>query len=131
MRRLDLECAQAAGELSGVLSKKEEKLIADAGAVLASQGLYAFAVYLRARAKKDERAAGTLLRRCGKLVAFLEPKGAPVGPKEDEVVRLMQDIAADLQKLLLAKRMVAETLTYLKYHVKSKAEEPAKRAASA
>ena len=84
MQRLDLECAQAAASLSGFLSKKEEKLIADAGAVLAGQGLYAFAVYLRARAKKDEKAAGTLLRRCGKLVAFLEPKGVPADPKEEK-----------------------------------------------
>jgi len=120
MQRLDLQCATTAAGLGERFTKTEEKLIADCSAVLAGQGLYAFAVFLRARPKKDKE-AGVLLVRCGKLISFLGPQtSSPAPPTEEAVVALVQSIAADLHKLLLAKKMVAETLTYLKYHVKSK-----------
>jgi len=123
MRRLDLECAQAASDLSAAFQKTDEKLIADAAAVLAGQGLYAFAVFLRAKAKKEkagQRKAGALLLRCSKLIAALKQKNAPEPSTDDAAVALAKDVAADLQKLLLAKKITAETLTYLKYHIKAK-----------
>lgn len=127
MPRLDLECANIARKLGATFVKKDEKIISDAAAVLAGQGLYAFAVYLRSL--KNVKAE-PLLKSCGELIRFLGPPNSPQDTKE-QIVDLIQNIAADLQKLLLAKKLVAETLTYLKYEVKNKQDESSKKEATA
>ena len=110
MQRLDLECAQAAAGLSDFFPRRRK----------ANRGCWRGAGFagslcvrgIPTRAREERREGGRdSTRRCGSLVAFLEPKGpSPAELRDEEVVRLVQSFAADLPKLLLAKRMVARFL---------------------
>jgi hypothetical protein len=111
-----------AQDIAETFAKKDEKLLARAAAVLAGQGLYAFAVHLKNEATPK---AVSLLVGSGNLIGFLDSESSS-NLTVDDTIKLIQRTTVDLQKLLLAKRMVSEMLTYLKYHVRAKPDQLAK-----
>ena len=112
---LDLACAKVGKDIANSSSDDLEKVITDALAVLEEQGLYAIFLYLEnavSGTKKKELAKG--------LHKFLKvtPQQAPLLSDNADVFTSLQQMAKDLDKLLLARDLVRQTLVYARYHAR-------------
>ncbi len=133
-RNLDLECALAAGSIAKQLSgnrdvKKQdlEGLYTNASAVLAESGPYAMFLYLWARRDKDKGVSEVVRRQLYQQVCQAVGGSAAniAGPAMLESVAKLSE---DFNRLLLVKRVLSQTLAYLRYHAKAFApDKPAKR----
>ncbi len=90
---LDLACAKVGKTIAERPSKDLENLITSALAVLEEQGLYAFFLFLKARGGSD-------------------------APKVNDNIYKFQEMAKDLDKLLLARDLVRQVLVYARYHAR-------------
>jgi len=116
---LDLACAKVGKDIANSSSDDLEKVITDALAVLEEQGLYAIFLYLEnavSGTKKKELAKGI----SQKLHKFLQgtPQQAPLLSDNADVFTSLQEMATDLDKLLLARDLVRQTLVYARYHAR-------------
>jgi hypothetical protein len=117
---LDLACAKVGKDIANSSSDDLEKVITDALAVLEEQGLYAIFLYLEnavSGTKKKELAKGI----SQKLHKFLKetPQQAPLlSDNGDAIFASLQQMAKDLDKLLLARDLVRQTLVYARYHAR-------------
>lgn len=111
---LDLVCAIAGEDIAknGKSPKQLENLVTQALAVLEEQGIYALFLFLKMRKKIG---GGTVYQR---IHSFLKktPRQAPLLPDNVDV----KEIGEDLDKLLLARDLVRQTLVYARYHVRVK-----------
>lgn len=109
---LDLACAKVGKTIAESPSKELENLITSALAVLEEQGIYALFLFLKARggsgAKNVDQKLYELLKET--------PKQAPLLSDNADVFTSLQEIADDLDKLLLASDLVRQTLVYARYH---------------
>jgi len=108
---LDMECAKLGAQLGG---PRDEKTLTDALSVLEEQGVYAFFLYLSQ--KNDRRQVVDLCRN------FLKdhlPGG--FGANNDDAFKATQGIAGDIDKLLLARDLLRQSLIYGRYHAKARA----------
>jgi hypothetical protein len=119
---LDLACARVAAAVRAL--ENVEDLSTAAAAVLAQNGPYACFLYLSTQMKRQKQreaaeaihsAAFGLLRDQFGLPDLTEPRQI-----QDELAAL----SADLEKLLLAKALLAHMLMYLRYHAKAKRTPP-------
>jgi hypothetical protein len=119
---LDLSCAKAAKDITGYPSKELENIITAALGVLEEQGLYAFFLYLKARGGKE---GGSVSQ---KLQEFLKetPQQSTILTGNGDIFTLLQNVATDLDKLLLARDLVRQTLVYARYHAKLKEDKEAR-----
>lgn len=121
---LDLACAKASETITEKPSKELEKLITSALAVLEEQGMYALFLFLKtpggAVAEKN------IIKK--KMVEFLKmtPQQAPLlsdDANADDLNWLLL-LAEGLDKLLLARDLVRQTLVYARYHARVTEESP-------
>lgn len=112
---LDLACAKAGQAIAQKPSKELEKLVTSALAVLEEQGVYALFLFLKTRggdaAKTIEQKACELLRET--------PRRAPLLPGDGDVFTSLQRMSEDLDKLLLARDLLRQTLVYARYHARA------------
>lgn len=116
---LDLACAKVGKTIAERPSKEIENLVTSALAVLEEQGIYALFLFLKAR-------GGTLAENVSqKLHEFLKktPQQAPLlsnnnTDNTDDVFTPLQEMAKDLDRLLLARDLVRQTLVYARYHAR-------------
>lgn len=107
-KNLDIECAKLGAELG---AKSDDKTLTDALSVLEEQGVYAFFLFL---AQKNER------RRAAELCRqFLNEHLPGFGSGKGDVFKATQDIATDVDKLLLARDLLRQSLIYGRYHAKA------------
>ena len=116
---LDLACAKVGKDIANSSSDDLEKIITDALAVLEEQGLYAMFLFLEkavSGTKKNELAKGI----SQKLHKFLKetPQQAPLLSDNGDVFTSLQQLAGDLDRLLLARDLVRQTLVYARYHAR-------------
>ncbi|GAB4348159.1 MAG: hypothetical protein Kow0099_30580 [Candidatus Abyssubacteria bacterium] len=116
---LDLACAKVGKTIAETPSDDLHKVATDALAVLEEQGLYAIFLYLEkavSGAKKKELAKGI----SQELHKFLKvtPQQAPLLSDNADVFTSLQQMAKDLDKLLLARDLVRQTLVYARYHAR-------------
>jgi hypothetical protein len=115
---LDLACAMKGKAIAEKSSKELENLITQALAVLEEQGIYALFLFLKMREGIGD---GTVYQR---IHSFLKktPQQAPLlsDNHKDILTLLKEEIANDLDKLLLARDLVRQTLVYARYHVRVK-----------
>lgn len=107
---------------------KLENLITKSLGVLQENGLYAFFLYLAYRQQEkgtkeiakeiDEQAQG-LLR--DENVGLLKSGSLPNGEQKYNKIRQLTE---DLEKLLLARRLIEQMLIYARYHAKALGEKP-------
>lgn len=114
---LDLVCAQAAKTIVDQSSQKKEleKLLTSALAVLEAQGVYAMALFLKA---KGSKIGEDLIQ---KLREFLKntPQQAPLLSDDADVFTSLQHMAKDLDKLLLTRDLIRQTLVYARYYARA------------
>ena len=111
---LDLACAKVGKTIAERPSKELENLITSALAVLEEQGIYALFLFLKTRGDNE---AGNVSR---KIYEFLKvtPQQVPLLSGNADVFNSLQQMAKDLDKLLLARDLVRQTLVYARYHAR-------------
>lgn len=117
---LDLACAKAGQAIAEKLSKelKElENLVTSALAVLEEQGVYALFLFLETRTRGGNTAK-TIGQRVRELLRTT-PRRAPLLPGDGDVFTSLQRMSEDLDKLLLARDLLRQTLVYARYHARA------------
>ncbi|NLX19893.1 MAG: hypothetical protein GXY53_11545 [Desulfobulbus sp.] len=116
---LDLACAKAGKTIAKKPSKELENIVTDALAVLEEQGLYALFLYL------EKAVSGTEKKKMAEKISlelneFLKktPQQFPLLPDNTEIFASFQQIANNLDNLLLARDLVRQTLVYARYHAR-------------
>lgn len=105
---LDMECAKLGAQLA---KQSDDKALTDALSVLEEQGVYAFFLYLNQ--KKERRRVNNSCRD------FLK-RHLPGGfGADNDAFKATQDIARDIDKLLLARDLLRQSLIYGRYHAKA------------
>lgn len=117
---LDLACAKMGKTIAKTPSDDLHKVATDALAVLEEQGLYAIFLYLEkavSGAKKKELLAKGISQELHKFLK-VTPQQAPLLSDNADVFTSLQQMAKDLDKLLLARDLVRQTLVYARYHAR-------------
>lgn len=114
---LDLACAKMGKTIAENPSKELENIVTNALAVLEEQGVYALFLFLKVQTGKNKEMAKSI---CGKLFTFLKetPKQAPLLSNNNDVFTFLQQMAKDLDKLLLCRDLVRQSLVYARYHAR-------------
>lgn len=118
---LDQLCArygwQIAEQVHQAIGKQAENHITKSLGVLQEDGVYAFFLYQISRGSRERpgaenltQQAASLLREAG-IQAF-QNAGDPLAAVRDQ-------LAGDLDQLLLAKRLLEQALIYARYHAKA------------
>lgn len=118
---LDLACAKKGYEIAKEPPKDLGNVIMAALAVLEEQGLYALFLYLKARGGEEGKKVSN------ELETFLKstPTHNKILRREGDIFTRLQNLATDLDKLLLARDLVRQVLVYARYHAKLKEESGA------
>lgn len=111
---LDLACAKVGKTIAEKPSKELEKLIMSALTVLEEQGIYALFLFLKTRG------GGGAENVNQKVYEFLKvtPQQAPLLSDNADVFISLQQMAKDLDKLLLARDLVRQALVYARYYAR-------------
>lgn len=111
---LDLACAKVGKTIAERPSKELENLVTSALAVLEEQGIYALFLFLKTRGGSGAENVNQ------KIYEFLKgtPQQAPLLSDDADVFTSLQQMAKDLDKLLLARDLVRQTLVYARYHAR-------------
>lgn len=111
---LDLACAKVGKTIAERPSKELENLITSALAVLEEQGIYALFLFLKTRGGSGAENVNQ------KIYEFLKvtPQQAPLLSGDADVFTSLQQMATDLDKLLLSRDLVRQTLVYARYHAR-------------
>lgn len=111
---LDLACAKVGKTIAERPSKELENLVTNALAVLEEQGVYALFLFLKTRGGSGAENVNQ------KIYEFLKvtPQQAPLLSDNADVFTSLQQMAKDLDKLLLARDLVRQTLVYARYHAR-------------
>ncbi len=117
---LDLAAARAANELGARFANERrprqevEKLIGNAMAVLSQAGPYALFLYLASQNPPAAYIAEWLFALLHRELQ-VESSERMTNP---ERLRVMADLAMDLDRLLVARKLLMQALTYARYHAK-------------
>jgi hypothetical protein len=111
---LDLACAKVGKTIAERSSKEIENLVTSALAVLEEQGIYALFLFLKTRGGSGAENVNQ------KIYEFLKvtPQQAPLLSDNADVFTSLQQMAKNLDKLLLARDLVRQTLVYARYHAR-------------
>lgn len=116
VQNLDAACAKLGAKLAVSGSKDTENSITKSLGVLEEQGVYALFLYLHAREKqwgqKTSDELATFLRRQPST------QDALLSTNHD-LFAALQQLAADLDKLLFARDLLHRALVYARYHAKA------------
>lgn len=115
---LDLACAKAGQAIAEKPSKELENLVTNALAVLEEQGVYALFLFLETR-KESNNITSKITSKVRKLLRET-PRQAPLlhNNNNEVVFPSLQQMAEDLDKLLLARDLLHQTLVYARYHAR-------------
>ncbi len=105
---LDMECAKLGAQLA---KQSDDKTLTDALSVLEEQGVYAFFLYLN---QKNERRR--IINSCREFLKGHLPGGFGA---DNDAFRATQDLSGDIDKLLLARDLLRQSLIYGRYHAKA------------
>lgn len=114
LENLDLACAKLGKAIAERPSKELENLVTSALAVLEEQGIYALFLFLKARGANEGKNVSE------KVHEFLKttPQQAPLLAADSDVFTSLQQVAKDLDSLLLARDLVRQALVYARYHAR-------------
>ncbi len=114
LENLDLACAKVGKTIAERPSKELENLLTSALAVLEEQGIYALFLFLKTRGGSGAENVNQ------KIYEFLKvtPQQAPLLSANADVFTSLQQMAKDLDNLLLARDLVRQALVYARYHAR-------------
>lgn len=127
IENLDVACAQTAQEISNKFPQKKrrdtaENLVTKALAVLEAQGVYALFLFLDSQTSQNLKSAAEELQPCLKSFLNATPAQDPMfqNSSSDPFVNT-NELSQDLDRLLLAKDLLRQTMVYTRYHLKAPA----------
>jgi hypothetical protein len=111
---MDLACAKVGKTIAERPSKELENLVTSALAILEEQGIYAMFLFLKMRGGSGAENVNQ------KIYEFLKvtPQQAPLLSDNADVFTSFQQMSKDIDKLLLARDLVRQTLVYARYHAR-------------
>lgn len=129
IENLDLACATVNKSIVEHPSQELKKLITDALSVLEEQGVYALFLYLNTK-KGETKNTESIWRGLENLLTSTPHQGplittqnrAPANMKPEHNTReaflasIRDELAPDIEKLLLAQSLLRQTLVYARYH---------------
>ena len=117
---LDLACAKVGKTIADRPSKELENLITSALAVLEEQGIYALFLYLKAQG--NNKNIGETVSN--KLYDFLKktPQQSHLLEDGSDILSALQKLGENLDKLLMARELVRQSLVYARYHARLREE---------
>jgi len=120
-QNLDQLCAQfgwkIADEVHKAIDKNAENHITKSLGVLQEDGVYAFFLYQASRGQREKPGADRLRDQAKELL-----KEAGINGFEntsDPLAAVRDQLAGNLDQLLLAKRLLEQALIYARYHAKA------------
>jgi hypothetical protein len=118
---LDQLCAkygwQIADQVHQAIRKQAENHITKSLGILQENGVYAFFLYQASRGQREKPGADRLREQAA---AFLKEAGiAAFQNRSDPLAAVRDELAGDLDQLLLAKRLLEQALIYARYHAKA------------
>ena len=113
---LDLACARAAATVPRL--EPMMNLSTAAAAVLAQNGPYALFIYLRDQKKANRKEAAERIQQAA-FRLLSEEVGLAAASTTDGMQASVMALCADLEKMLLAKALLAQMLMYLRYHARA------------
>lgn len=121
VENLDIACAKAGNNLAERPSKELANLVTNAIAVLEKQGVYALFLFLEKPGGGNENVS------C-KLHEFLKvtPQQTPLISGNAKICIALQEMAKDLDKLLLAHDLLGQVLAYARCHARLREESEAR-----
>jgi hypothetical protein len=118
---LDQLCAQhgyqIADEVHKKIGKNAENHITKSLGILQEDGVYAFFLFQISRGEREREGAKKLNDQAISLFRLAGIKGFQESRNPLEAVR--NELANDLDQLLLAKRLLEQSLIYARYHAKA------------
>lgn len=130
MEILDMKCAEYGNKIIEGIGNASEKnkiesMITKALGVLQEDGLYAFALYSKAKSgeenteKNTEKKTAKLLY--DKTFELLKTDTIKIltGNCNDLLIGIRENLSSSLDKLFLAKELIERTLVYARYHAKA------------
>lgn len=120
-KNLDQLCAQYGWQIADhvhrTIGKNAENHITKSLGVLQENGVYAFFLYQLSRGKREKPGAIELVNQAVKL---LSDAGLTAFQNENDVLsNVREQLADDLDNLLLAKKLLEQSLIYARYHAKA------------
>lgn len=120
-KNLDQLCAhygwQIADHVHSAIGKNAENHITKSLGVLQENGVYAFFLYQLSRGKREKPGAIKLVNQAVMLLSDAGMTAFQNG--NDLLFNVREKLADDLDNLLLAKRLLEQSLIYARYHVKA------------
>lgn len=118
---LDQLCAkygwQIADEVRKAIGKQAENHITKSLGVLQEDGVYAFFLYQQSRGEREKKGAEALQQQAHALLA--EQFAVFKNKQNDSLAAVRDELAGNLDELLLAKRLLEQALIYARYHAKA------------
>lgn len=134
MEILDMKCAEC-GNMIALIKDNSETLITKSLGVLQEDGIYAFYIYLLSRGKKEEKPA---LKTTYLMFRLLKERdifktSEPLEKFKEEFTEnnerknyiesllssIRNELAQNIDSLLLSKELLERTLIYARYHAKA------------
>lgn len=118
---LDQLCAkcgwQIAKQVHQAIGKQAENHITKSLGVLQEDGVYAFFLYQASRGQREKPGADKLTDQAA---AFLKEAGIQAFQNAADSLKVVREqLASNLDQLLLAKRLLEQALIYARYHAKA------------
>lgn len=126
MEILDMKCAEYGNKIIEGIGNAGEKnkiesMISKALGVLQEDGLYAFALYSKAKSGEENTEKKTAKLLYDKTFELLKTDTIRIltGDCNDLLIGIRENLSSDLDKLFLAKEILERTLVYARYHAKA------------
>jgi len=120
-QNLDQLCAkfgwQIANEVHGAIGKNAENHITKSLGVLQEDGVYAFFLYQASRGQREKPGADRLRDQAKELLKNAGING--FANTSDPLAAVRNQLAGNLDQLLLVKRLLEQALIYARYHAKA------------
>ena len=120
-QNLDQLCAkfgwQIAKEVHEAIGKNTENHITKSLGVLQEDGIYAFFLYQASRGQREKAGAEKLRDQARELLKQAGING--FANTSDPLAAVRDQLAGNLDQLLLAKRLLEQALIYARYHAKA------------
>jgi hypothetical protein len=120
-QNLDQLCAQfgwkIADEVRKAIGKNAENHITKSLGVLQEDGVYAFFLYQASRGQREKPGADRLRDQARELLKQAGING--FANTSDPLAAVRDQLAGNLDQLLLAKRLLEQALIYARYHAKA------------
>jgi len=108
---------QIAEQVHEAIGKNAENHVTKSLGILQEDGIYAFFLYQVSRGSREKPGAEKLKEQAASL---LKEAGIKAFQSADDPLKTVREqLASDLDQLLLAKRLLEQALIYARYHAKA------------